>query len=106
MSQATAILLGYESIATVDVLGKKATQAPVTPGMSIDVGPTQTAAAAGTSSASSASGGTSGTSASAGSGGTTSTSSKGAAVPLATGNAQLLVSAAAAAAGVIGVVLL
>ena len=92
MSQATGILLGYESLVTTDVLGMNATQAPVTPGMSINVAPAVTGGGPVGSGVTQASQGT----------GTTSTS-KAAGIPTAHANAQVMINAAAAAVGVLGV---
>ena len=99
MSQASGILLGYESLVSQDVLSKNSSSGPVTPGMSIAVGPAMT-------SASVTSSGMGPTPASQGTGTAASTSSsKAVGVPMVTANPLLLINAAAAAAGVLGVVL-
>ena len=45
LSQASALLTGYESIATKDILSQSPAFGPVTPGFKIDLGPAPTAAA-------------------------------------------------------------
>ncbi|KAI9821324.1 MAG: hypothetical protein M1827_004060 [Pycnora praestabilis] len=96
MSQASGVLLGYESLVSQDVLSVSQTQGPITPGMSIKVGPAATSSptsssATETSKASAA--------------GSTSTS-KGAAAPAASANSQMIFNAAAAAVGVLGVAMM
>ena len=93
VSQASGLLLGFESLVTQDILSMNATQAPVTPGMSISVGPAGPVG----SGMSQASQGT-GTMMPPGS---TSTS-KAAGMPRASANAQVMINAAAAAVGVLG----
>jgi len=110
LSQATGILLGYESLASKDVLSKKPAHGPITPGMSIDIGAKATGAAstgaAPSSAAASSTTATQGAAATTAAAAQKTVTSKAAAAPVATANAQLLMSAAAAAAGVIGAVLL
>ncbi|KAI9871382.1 MAG: hypothetical protein M1830_002968 [Pleopsidium flavum] len=87
MSQASGLLLGYESIVSRDLLNATVKQATVTPGMSISVGPvaTTTGATAATQATS---------------------TSKAIGVPAATGNPQLVFGAAAAVAGMLGMIML
>ena len=100
MSQATGILLGYESLVSQDVLSKNPSSGPVTPGMSIAVGPAVTSASAANS-------GAGATQASQGTGTAASTSSsKAAGVPVVTASPMLMVNAAAAAVGMLGVALM
>ncbi|MCJ1377289.1 hypothetical protein MMC17_000381 [Xylographa soralifera] len=100
MSQASGILLGYESLVSQDVLSKTSSSGPVIPGMSITVGPSVTSTPA-------ASSGMVATQASQGTGTVASTSaSKAAGVPVVTASPLLLINAAAAAVGVIGVALM
>ncbi|MCJ1396246.1 hypothetical protein MMC18_009135 [Xylographa bjoerkii] len=100
MSQATGILLGYESLVSQDVLSKNSSSGPVTPGMIIAVGPAMTS----TSAASSAMGATQ---ASQGMGTAATTSpSKAAGVPVVTASPLLLINAAAVAMGVFGVAMM
>lgn len=90
ISHASGILLGYESLVSEDVLNKTASQ--VTPGMSIRVGPASTAV---------------GTTAAAGGQATGTSTSKALGVPAATANSHLMYGCgAAAAAGILGMVLL
>ncbi|MCJ1400610.1 hypothetical protein MMC11_003817 [Xylographa trunciseda] len=99
MSQATGILLGYESLVSQDVLSKNSSSGPVTPGMSIAMGPAMTS----TPTASSGMGTVAGTA----TGMTASTSSsKAAGVPVVTASPLLLINAAAAAVGVLGVAMM
>ena len=100
MSQATGFLLGYQSLVSQDVLGVKPTQGPITPGMSINIGPAATggpASPSGTVGVAQASKSTGATLAA----GSTS-SSKGAGMPAASANPQMIVNAAAAAMLVLG----
>ena len=91
MSQATGLLLGYESLASQDVLSKKPSSGPVTPGMSITVGPAVMSAS------------TSGP----GIGMAPSTSSsKAVGVPVATASPLLKINAAAAGMALLGVALM
>jgi len=85
MSQASGILLGYESLVSRDVLNMTAAGGSVTPGMSISVAAGTTGATATTQSTA---------------------TSKADGVPVATANVQLAFSAVAAVAGVVGMVLL
>lgn len=95
MSQASGILLGYESIVSQDLLHKKDIPS-VTPGISIDVDGGQTTGA-----------GATGAGATATSSGPQSTgTSKAMGIPAATGNPQLVIAAAAAAAGFFGIIAL
>ena len=90
LSQASGVLLGYESIATRDVLSATPTQASVTPGMSIDVGAAQTGGAAGGSGSAP---------------GPTSSSSK-AAAPAPTAGLTVVTNAIVGAAGLVAVALM
>ncbi|MCJ1435980.1 hypothetical protein MMC27_005356 [Xylographa pallens] len=100
MSQASGILLGYESLVSQDVLSKNSSSGPVTPGMSISMGPAMTTASA-------TSAGMGATQASQGMGTAASPSaSKAAGVPMVTASPLLLINAAAAAVGVLGVALM
>ncbi|MCJ1417212.1 hypothetical protein MMC32_003554 [Xylographa parallela] len=100
MSQASGILLGYESLVSQDVLSKNSSSGPVTPGMSISMGPAMTTASA-------TSAGMGATQASQGMGTAASPSaSKAAGVPMVTASPLLLINAAAAAMGVLGVALM
>ncbi|MCJ1296164.1 hypothetical protein MMC34_007729 [Xylographa carneopallida] len=100
VSQASGILIGYESLVSQDVLSKNSTSGPVTPGMSISMGPAMTSASATSS-------GMGATQASQGMGTVASTtSSKAAGVPMVTGSPLLLINAAMAAAGVVGVAMM
>ena len=92
VSQASGLLLGYESIATKDVLSSKPTQGPITPGMSIDVGPGPTGGAGGTAAAPAATG--------------PSSSSSKAAAPAPTADLKVVANAIAGAAGLAVVALL
>lgn len=89
MSQASGLLLGYESIVSRDLLNATASQATVTPGMSISVGPA--AATTGTTATIK---------------GQATSTSKAVGVPAATGNPQLVFGAAAAVAGMLGMIML
>ena len=100
MSQATCILQGYESLVSQDVLSKNSSSGPVTPGMNIAIGPAVTS----TSAASSGKGATQ-TSQGMGTAASTS-SSKAAGVPVVTASPLLIINAAAAAVGVLGVALM
>ena len=103
MSQATGILLGYESFVSQDVLSKNATFGPITPGMSIAVGPAVTSAPA----ASSRMGATQASQASQGVATAASTSpSKAAGVPVMTASPMLMISAVVAAVGVLNIALM
>ena len=91
MSQATGILLGYQSLVSQDVLGKNSSSGPITPGMSIAAGPAATGASAtnsGMNTVASAS------------------SPKAAGVPMVTSSPLLMINAAAAAVGMLGVALM
>ena len=90
MSQASGILLGYESIVSRDVLSKNSSSGPITPGMSIAAGPAATSASATNSAVGAAS----------------TSSSRAAGVPMVTSSPLLLINAAAAAVGVLGVALM
>lgn len=97
MSQMSGILLGYESLVSRDLLN--ATNVPtIEPGVSISVGP----GAALTGATATATSGMARTTVA-----TQSTATlKAMGIPAATGNPQLLIAAAAAAAGVLGVIVL
>lgn len=101
MSQASGLLLGFESLVTQDILNITVTQAVVTPGISVKVGPAanvvSTTAATG-SRATNAVGTTAGA--------PSTSSSKAFGVPVATANPQLMYSCVIAAAGMFGMVLL
>lgn len=107
MSQATGLLLGYESIVSKDFLG--VTPSPsITPGMGITVSgavATSTTAMVVTSNGQTSTAAVKSTASSAGSG-QAGASSAGAGVALASASPELIVSAAAAAAGVVGMILL
>ena len=90
-SQMTGIFEGYKSIASKDILSKTPAQSSITPGASIAAPKSSTSGSSGTEKTSTT--------------GTTS-SSKAAAVPIATSQAQLIINAAAAAIGIVGVALL
>ena len=96
MSQATGILLGYESLVSQDVLSKNPSSGPITPGMSIAGGPAATSASATDS----------GIGATQASQGMSTSSSKAAGVPMVTSSPLLMINAAAAAVGVLGVALM
>ncbi|MCJ1252145.1 hypothetical protein MMC30_009383 [Trapelia coarctata] len=85
MSQASGILLGYESLVSRDVLNLTPTGPSITPGISISVATGATGATATTQSTA---------------------SSKAGGVPAATANVQLAFTAVVAAAGVVGMVVL
>lgn len=89
MSQASGLLLGYESIVSRDLLNATASLATVTPGMSMSGGPA--AATTGTTAAIA---------------GQATSTSKAVGVPAATGNPQLVFVAAAAVAGMLGMIML
>ena len=100
MSQVTGILLGYESLVSQDVLSKNSSSGPITPGMSIAVGPAATGASTTDS-------GVGATQASQGTGTAASTStSKAAGVPAVTASPLLVINAVAAGAALIGVALM
>ena len=100
MSQATGILLGYESLVSQDVLSKNSSSGPVTPGVSIAVGPAVT-------SASTTGSGMGATQASQGTGTAASTSlSKAAGVPAVTASPLLVVNAVAAGVALLGAALM
>ncbi len=101
MSQASGLLLGYESIVSRDLLNATVSQATVTPGMSISVG----RAAATTGTTATITGRISGTPGATAATQATSTS-KAIGVPAATGNPQLVFGAAAAVAGMLGMIML
>ena len=103
MSQVTGVLLGYESIVSQDVLSKNSSSGPITPGMSIAVG----AALTSVSTMSSTMGTMQASQASQGMGtAPTTSSSKAAGVPMMTASPLLMINAAAAAVGVLGVALM
>ena len=91
MSQASGVLLGYESLVSRDLLNATASQAQVTPGMSISVSPAAATATTGSNGMM---------------GGQATSTSKAVGVPAATGNPQLVFGAAAAVAGMLGVIML
>jgi hypothetical protein len=95
MSQASGVLLGYESLVSRDLLNAKNVPS-TTPGISIDVSP----GAAATRATTPAADGT------AGAAGFTTTSSKAVGIPAATGNPPLMIAVAAAAAGMLGIIAL
>ena len=100
MSQATGILRGYESLVSQDVLSKNSSTGPITPGGSDAMGSAVTNASA-------ASSGMAATQASQGTGTAASTSSsKAAGVPVVTASPLLMINAAAAAVGLLGVALM
>ena len=96
-SQVSAILTGYESLASKEVLSKSPSYGPVTPGISINVGAAPTAAG----SAGAGGNGGGGTA-----GGPTATSKGGAAPAVGTAGPMLVFNAAVGAAGVVGLALL
>ncbi|MCJ1287204.1 hypothetical protein MMC26_006552 [Xylographa opegraphella] len=100
MSQASGLLLGYESLVSQDVLSKNSSSGPVTPGMSLSTGPAMTSAFA-------TGAGMGATQTAQGSGpAATSSPFKAAGVPMVTASPLLLINAAAVAAGVVAVALL
>ena len=98
MSQASGLLLGYKALVSQDVLNVTASQAVITPGVSISVGP----AAGATGATGGRVVGANGATATAPS----TSSSKAFGVPAATPNLQLVYSGAVAAAGIFGMILL
>ncbi|MCJ1234926.1 hypothetical protein MMC14_002890 [Varicellaria rhodocarpa] len=106
LSQATGLLLGFESIVSQNILSKTPTSGPITPGMSISVGPAVTSASSpGGSKPGATKASVQATETGKGTVASTATSqAKG--VPLATGSPLLMVNAALAAVGVLGAALL
>ena len=109
MSQATAFLLGYESLVSQDVLSTIASFGPVTPVMSIAGAPAATGSGAGPIAITTSKGAgmpTQGTGIATQGTGTATSTSKGAGMPLATASPLLMVNAAAVVAGILGVALM
>lgn len=101
VSQASGLLLGYKSLVSRDLLNVTASQAKVTPGMSINVA----GAAATTKMTATGNGQATGNAQPSGNAQPASPS-KAVGVPAVTGNPQLIFGAAAAVAGMLGVIML